>query len=399
MNILFLSLCEYESINDRDIYTDLLREFKKDNHKVYLVSPVEKKKNQETKLIDEGTSKILRVKIGNIFNTNVIEKGLSTILIESQMLKAIKRYFSSVKFDLVLYSTPPITFGKVVEFIKQRDNAKTYLLLKDIFPQNAVDLNMLSEKSLIYYYFREKEKKLYLYSDYIGCMSQANVDYVIKHNTEIDASKVEVCPNSITICKKEEIHKIELRKKYDLPVDKLIFIYGGNLGKPQCVDFIIDCLKLNENLEDRYFLICGKGTDFNKLKEYININKPNNIKVINGLPKNEYDELVQACDIGLIFLDKCFTIPNFPSRLLSYMEYSKPVIACTDKNTDIGTVIEEAGMGYWCESNDANKVKSLFDDAVAAGLQIDEMGKNAYQYLLNNYTSEKTHKIIMNHFR
>jgi hypothetical protein len=37
---------------------------------------------------------------------------------------AIKKCFKGVKFDLVLYPTPPITLASVVKFIKKRDNAK-----------------------------------------------------------------------------------------------------------------------------------------------------------------------------------------------------------------------------------------------------------------------------------
>ena len=56
-----------------------------------------------------------------------------------------------------------------------------------------------------------------------------------------------------------------------------------------------------------------------------------------------------------IFLDHRFTIPNFPSRLLGYMQAKLPVLACTDKNTDIGKVVVEGGFGWWCESNDVGE--------------------------------------------
>ena len=59
--------------------------------------------------------------------------------------------------------------------------------------------------------------------------------------------------------------------------------------------------------------------------------------------------LANSCDVGLIFLDKRFTIPNFPSRLLSYMQASMPVLAATDVNTDIGKVIEEGESDIGCE--------------------------------------------------
>ena len=198
MRILFLTLLDFHSFDDRNIYTDLLREFVKNEHDVYCISPVERRTGIRTHMEENGH--LLKLKIGNTQKTNIIEKGISTLMIESQFISAIKKYFSNVKFDLVLYSTPPITFANVVEYVKKRDGAKTYLMLKDIFPQNAVDLGMMQTagiKGLIYKYFRKKEKTLYALSDRIGCMSGANVDYILLHNTETSKEKVEICPNSM----------------------------------------------------------------------------------------------------------------------------------------------------------------------------------------------------------
>lgn len=138
--------------------------------------------------------------MGNITKCSIIEKGISSLQIEYKFKSAIKRYFKDTKFDLILYSTPPVTFSSVIQFFKRRDNAKTYLLLKDIFPQNAVDIGMLSKtgfKGLLYRYFRLVEKKLYAISDRIGCMSPANVEYLLANNPEIESSRTEICPNSI----------------------------------------------------------------------------------------------------------------------------------------------------------------------------------------------------------
>lgn len=192
MNVLFLTLLDFDSIEEKNIYTDLLREFRNKGHNVYIVSPIEKRKKKHTFIIKKFGTTILKLKIGNMQKTNVIEKGISTLCIEHILLTGIRKYFSNVKFDLVIYSTPPITFCSAIGFIKKRDNAKTYLLLKDIFPQNAVDIEMLKKtglKSLIYKYFRKKEKELYALSDRIGCMSKANVEYVIKHNPEVVREK------------------------------------------------------------------------------------------------------------------------------------------------------------------------------------------------------------------
>ena len=114
------------------------------------------------------------------------------------------------------------------------------------------------------------------------------------------------------------------------------------------------------------------------------------------LPKEDYDTLVGACDVGLIFLDHRFTIPNFPSRLLSYMQAKIPVFAITDPNTDLGVIISEAGFGYWCESNNVENVYDIFNLLIKADLK--GMGEKGYNYFINNYTARSSYEIIAKHF-
>lgn len=405
MNVLFLTTGRIDSIEQHSIYPDLLRYFRNQGHNVYTVGSYEKREGKETELKEDHGAKMLYVKIGNLTQTNLIEKGISTVRVESQYLLAIKKYFSKVKFDLVLYSTPPITLVKVVEYVKRRDGAKTYLLLKDIFPQNAVDLGMMSEnglKGLLYKYFRKKEKELYKVSDYIGCMSQANVDYVISHNPEVDPATVEICPNCVEPIDKSVSQdiKITIRKKYDIPVDKKVFIYGGNLGKPQGISFLIECLKRQKDNNNVYFVVVGSGTEYPKLESFIKEYKPTNIQLMKRLPKEDYDTMVGACDVGMIFLDHRFTIPNFPSRLLSYMQAKIPVLAVTDPNTDIGNVIVEGGFGWWCESNNTE----MFNENIESALNINEdqiidIKEKEWSYLIDNYSTTKGYNTIIARIR
>ena len=400
MNVLFLTLLSFESLNERSIYTDLLREFVKNGHDVYAVSPIERRKRIETHLVKEEHSTILRLQIGNTQKTNVVEKGISTVLIEPTFKSAIKKFFNDVSFDLVLYTTPPITLVSAIEYVKKRDGARTYLLLKDIFPQNAVDIGMISTsgiKGLLYKHFRRQEKKLYMISDYIGCMSKANVDYVVKHNPEIDSKSVEVCPNSIEVVDKsvDAGDREIIRKKYGIPLNKKVFVYGGNLGKPQGIPFIIECLRRCEKIDDAFFLIVGDGTEYRFVEDYIKNEKPTNVKLMNRLPKEDYDSMIGACDVGLIFLDHRFTIPNFPSRLLAYMQAKLPVLAATDTNTDIGKVIVDGGYGWWCESNDAKRFVNEVEKIIIADFAT--AGERGYKNLLEHYAVDKTYKTIMNH--
>lgn len=393
MKILFMSLGVFYNLNDSSVHLDILKRFAKE-HEVWLVC---KNEGKPTELTEEIGIHVLRVHTGELKKVNLIQKGINTIQVEPQFKNAIKKYLSDVHFDLVLYTTPPITFVSALQYIKKRDHALTYLMLKDIFPQNAVDLGMLPTtglKGLIYKYFRNKEKKFYAVSDKIGCMSQANVDYVLKHNPEIDPKKVEVCPNSIDVVDKsvDDSTRRQIREKYGVPLDKKVFVYGGNLGKPQGIPFIVECLKKCEKLHDTYFLIVGDGTEYSKIENYLSESKQENVRLMKRLPKEDYDTLVGACDVGLIFLDHRFTIPNFPSRLLSYMQAKLPVLACTDPNTDIGKVIMEGGFGWWCESNNAEDFYNLVKSIVAESNPA--MGENGFNYLQEHYHVSQAYKII-----
>ena len=384
-------------MSNHSISLDIIHELKKAGHKICVVCSNERRNNQPTMLSEEDEIKVLRVRVGNNKNTNLIEKGISNLMLPYQYIAAIKKYFNDVRFDLVIYPTPPVTQVNTVEFIKKRDGAKSYLLLKDIFPQNAVDIGMMTKKgpkSVIYKMFRKKEEKLYAVSDFIGCMSEANKEYLIKHNPTLDETKIHVNPNSIEVQEviKDKQKQQEIKKKYNIPEDAVTFIYGGNLGRPQDIPFVIECLKANADKADRYFVICGKGTHYPKLKAYVDEYKPSNVLLLNGLPKTEYDEFVKAFDVGLIFLDHRFTIPNFPSRLLSYMQSSMPVLACTDTNTDVGKVITDGGFGWWCESSNTDAFTSAVDFII--GEDLEKAGENGFNYLKENYTAKKGSDII-----
>ena len=227
-----------QNIETSGIYTDLMRKFRNEGHDVYIIYPRERRHKLPSELKSDNMLHTLGVRTLNVTKTNIIEKGIGQVLLEHQFKRALKKYFCNIKFDIILYSTPPITFTKVIKYAKQNNpKAMAYLLLKDIFPQNAVDIGMLTTsglRGLLHRSFRRKEKDLYKISDYIGCMSPANVKYIIEHNPEINPDIVEVAPNSCDVPTNIQHPTIKgIRKKYNLPTDKPIFIYGGNMGKPQ----------------------------------------------------------------------------------------------------------------------------------------------------------------------
>lgn len=409
MNILFLTMSSgMTNVLASGIYTDLVRKFRDEGHRVYVIYPNERRTGRPTELIETEGINLLGVRTLNVTKTNIVEKGIGQLMLEGMFKRAMNKYFSDVKFDLILYSTPPITFNNVIKTAKKRNpEAVTYLLLKDIFPQNAVDLGMMTKrgvKGMLYRMFRKKEKELYQISDFIGCMSPANVKYVLEHNPEVDVEKVEIAPNSYDVASPQPSPEgkgaiLPLFQRWDggrlLPTDVPIFIYGGNMGKPQGIPFLVECMKAVKDREDCHFVIVGDGTEYPKLEAFVKECHPKAVSLFRRLPKEDYDKLAEACDVGLIFLDYRFTIPNYPSRLLPYLMSRTPIIACTDPNCDTGILAEQNGYGFYCPSNSVEAFVKTIDLMLAS--DIKQMGENGYRFFLDNYTTEHTFKAIMKH--
>ena len=394
MKILFLTLARIDNIEVQGIYPDLLRKFRDNGHEVIIVCPTERKYGHNTKFIREGGLGILNVWTTNIQKTNLFEKGFTTLFIEYYFYNAIKKYINYTDIDLILYSTPPITFTYLIKQLKKASNAKTYLLLKDIFPQNAVDLNLLKYGGILYNYFRKQEKVLYKISDFIGCMSPANLNYILEKNPEIEKKKLEVNPNSIEV--KENFFGLEtdLYIKYNIPRNKVIFIFGGNLGIPQGIDFLKVNIAYCKSIKEAFFLIVGDGTEYNNFSHWIQTEDIKNALLIKELPKSEYDEIIRLSHVGLIFLNPLFTIPNFPSRILSYMQNSLPVICATDLVTDIGDIAVNNNFGFKCLTSDFESFFDHVNKLIDGDLRLI-MGKNGFEFLSNEYCVENSFNIII----
>ncbi len=389
--ILVLSIIDVNYMKYNGIYNDLFKELGKKN-KVDIVSITNM--NEEYYVYSNNIN-IYRVESKQIFNVGKIRKALNLLTLNKRFKKTIKKNLKNKEYDMILYSTPPITINSTIEYVKKIYKAKTYLLLKDIFPQNAVDLNMMNKKGLVHKYFKIKENNLYKISDYIGVMSPKNREFIVLNNN-VDSKKIEINSNSVQITKNRTQtieQKNSILKQYSLPTNQTLFIYGGNLGAPQGIEYILKVIKENESTNN-HIVIVGDGTEKNKLVNHIKYNNIVNTTFINKLNKENYDELLKACDVGLIFLDKRFTIPNIPSRLLSYLDYNKPVIAATDVNTDLKDIIEDGNFGYWCESKNSKDMIDLFEK-IKTNDNIKVLGNNGRKYLEENYDVKISAKSIL----
>lgn len=391
MNILFLMLAFPDLEKTSSLYTDLVEEFAQQGHNVFPVAPCQDDK--KTGLYSEKEIEVLRVKTLPLFTNNKIVKGIANVMLPFQYKRAINKFYKGIKFDLVVMPTPPITLLSVAKYIKERDQAQFYLILRDIFPQNAVDLGMMRKDSMIYNKFRKTEEELYQCADKIGCMSQGNIDYVIQHNPTMDHSKLHILMN---FQKPEELERTneDLKAKYGLK-DKFVLLFGGNMGVPQKMENVIAFAKACEKYEDVRFLILGKGTQRDRIEALVKDSDVHNVVFQSFIPRAEYQQLVAQCDVGLISLNEKFSIPNIPSKALSYFSVGLPVLASVDEATDFDSQLIENGAGFAAHAGRTDDLLHEFEKLYHDRQLCKAIGANGKHYFDTCMTTEVAYKTIM----
>ncbi len=397
MNILFITIA-WPAAGQKNLYTDLMDEFVRHGHKVDVTGTQDSDRRIRTSLSEENGIKILRVYSGKIRKASYLRKISSLLFLGGKLGSAIRKHFGKSHYDLIIGPTPPITLSFLHKRLKRHYQAPFYLLLKDIWPQGSVDLKVFRKYSLPWWFFRSHEVRLYKTADHIGCMSPLGAEYILLKNQFLSPGKVEVCPNSI--CPVEALKAspdYEIRDKYQIPRDACVFIFSGNLGVGHGLHFVAEAIEALADYPKAYFAIGGSGTQYRYLEKRFAESSPRNALLYSWLPHEDFGQILATSDVGLIFLYR-YTSPQFPSRLLSYLEYAKPVLCAVNKDTDIGSIVEDSECGCSVTHGDL--------DAFVKGVKYfserpeerKRMGEKGRELLMDNYTVSHSYEIIMNHF-
>lgn len=393
--ILLLTLSYPHVDHDANIYVDLAHALAQAGADVQVVAPAV---DQLVGVNNEGGISVLRVSTGPLLNVGLVRKGIENLLLARRFGRAIRAHIRGWVPDWIVVPTPPITLTPLVEQLKRQWSARVFLVLRDIFPQNAVDLGIMPP-GLAHSYFRSLERRTYRAADIIGCMSPGNAEYVALHNSDIKREKLLQFPNWISdqgfsLEGQSHLGEEPLWKK---GVGDFLCVFGGNLGRPQRVDFLLDLACALRDDQGIRFVIVGDGTERRGLESMATARNLENVRVIARLSRAEYQTLIRRADLGLITLSERFTIPNIPSRLLGYWAAGVPVLAAVDAATDLGPAFLDRHQGGVCVAmgNVAEAVAAVRRLRSEPELR-QRLGANGRAALRENYTAALAAQRMLN---
>lgn len=360
---------------------ELALEFKRQGHQVLVIAPAV---GGSRKWVEEDYQGIQvgRFRSGRIKNVSKPLRAINEMLLSRKAYRAGKKTLRSNPCDVIVYYSPTIFFGSLVARLKKLWNAKSFLILRDIFPQWVVDHGMLSANSPIIRLFRIYERINYRAADVIGLQSPANLEYFKSYYPDFGFCTVLFnwsAPVNLS-------GDIRWRKKLGLE-NRTIFFYGGNLGHAQDMNQIIRLAGSMQKYSGAHFLLVGAGDEVPLIKRYIQESEIKNMTYVEAVPQQEFQSIMAETDVGLFSLHRNHTTHNFPGKVLAYLAQGLPILGAVNPGNDIQSVINRAQAGLVCESgNDTILLKnavSLLDAATRKSLS-----KNASKLLHGTFSVE-----------
>ncbi|OIQ25321.1 MAG: glycosyltransferase WbuB [Vibrio sp. MedPE-SWchi] len=377
------------------MFHELAKEIMEQGHQVTVITPHFNDKQRP--LIQDNLEGITvwRFYSGAIKDVPKVVRAINETLLSLRAWRAIEWKIERDTFDGVIYYSPSIFFGSLVSNIKKRCHCASYLILRDFFPQWAIDSGLIRAGSLIERYFRYFEDRSYRAADTIGVMSQRNLE--IFERTTNKRFSASILRNWASLSPhRRSRNAINLRSKLGL-TDEIIYFYGGNIGHAQDMANLMRLAKAMQYDSRAYFLFIGQGDEVELIQDLATQWKLNNFSYLPSVNQDEFKDILVQVDVGLFSLSAKHSAHNFPGKLLGYMAESLPILGSVNKGNDLQQIVNDANAGYIFENGEDC---TLFDSAKCL-LNSDvrgTLGKSSYRLLRDKFSVESASRKIIASF-
>ena len=312
---------------------------------------------------------VVRLKAPRTKDIGYVRRTMREFLLPYMMLRNLRKSpLANLRWDGVIWYSPTIFLGPLANALKKASECRSYLIIRDIFPEWAVDMGLMN-RGLAYRFFKAIERNQYAAADVIGVQTPANLPY-FEPWVKQDGRRVEVLQNWLADAP-------DVGSSISVAggplVGRTIFVYAGNMGVAQGMDILIDLAERLRVRRDIGFLFVGRGSDAQRLRADAETRGLDNVVFHDEIEPSEIPGLYSQCHIGVVALDPRHKTHNIPGKFLSYMQAGLPVLASINPGNDLAELIRSEGVGRVCTDHSVETLQRLameLGDEIAAGKNV-----------------------------
>lgn len=303
---------------------------------------------------------VVRLKTPRTKDMGYVRRTIGEFLMPFAMLRNLRKSpLAQEKWDGVIWYSPSIFLGPIVKALKRWSSCRSYLIIRDIFPEWAVDMGLMG-RGLPYRFFKAVADYQYSVADVIGIQTPGNGNYFSNWIMR-SSGRVEVLQNWLADA---PVGRCSISVCTTPLAGRKIFVYAGNMGVAQGMGVMLDLVEQFRNRLDVGFLFVGRGSDAQRMRIEAQNRELDNVVFFDEIEPSEIPALYQQCHFGLISLDVRHKTHNIPGKFLSYMQAGLPVLASVNPGNDIVDLIESTNVGRVCTDASAHTLKLLAEDLI-----------------------------------
>ena len=374
---------------------ELAQELKARGHQVTVITTwpeynldQEESKRAFKELELEDEIRVIRVKTLPHHNVNYIVRGLSQLLMPVQFLLKLRKY--KIKPEAVVVYSPPLPLALVGSWLR-RKGVRNILNVQDLFPQNAIDLGILTSKMQIKF-FQAIERYAYRTADVVTVHSEGNRRMVLQQHPDL-GSKLQLLHNWVDIDhhshedESSSRTQVDFRQKWGIK-QKYVAVFAGVMGPSQYLELILGVAERLQDQNDLLFLLVGDGKEKEKLQALAKEKNLNNVQFEGFISRDVYPDLLKACSIGLVCLSPQNKTPVVPGKILGHMASGLPVVAFLHTASDGHLMIADAQCGVSENSADWDKCADTLRTFMHSRDQFESIGLAGKQYATEHFSKE-----------
>ncbi len=268
----------------------------------------------------------------------------------------VKALFNFKKGEKILVVTTPPVLPFITALACLAKGAEYVLLIHDNYPEILVAVGKTSENSAFVKVLDCFNRKLYKYAAKIIVVGR-DMQELLERKTEGLGVPIDYIPNwaELEQVSPAERNDNQLLRELGLS-EKFVFLYAGNMGHPNDLESLVECAGKLKNDSLVHFIFLGAGVKRIWLEREVKFRNLSNVTILDPRPRREQNVFLNACDVAVVSLVGKMKGVSMPSRTYNILAVGKPILALTEKNSEVAQVVEEESVGWIVPPNDPDEL-------------------------------------------
>lgn len=316
---------------------------------------------------------------------NIVGRTINSVTFLLQLTMRV--LFRRHRGEVFLYTTNPPYLGTIGALISMFRKHPYVFLLHDSYPQLPVLIGTIRKGGVIEKLWHACNRFMYRRADQSIVLCKA-AKRLVCETYKVEPERVHIVHNWA------DPNELKPKPKKDNPfaiehglVEPFTVLYSGNLGLYYEFETILAAADLLRH-ENFKLVFIGAGGRKEWISQQVKRRNLTNTLLLPYQPFERLPDSLTACDASLVTIQKDVEGISYPSKLYASLSIGKPILAISERGSELYDQVVPTGAGVWFELGDAEGLANGIRELMENPARAEEMGRRARELFEREYTRD-----------